>query len=161
MEKVWLAVGGVVVNQSGDWLVVKKKYGGLKGKWSIPAGFVKQGETVDEAIIREVREETGVEAKVVGLIGVRTGVIHDEISDNMLIFLLSALSETVTVQTEELFEAAFLPKGRIQKDEDTSKLLLHLSELNSFTILNPVHDVNPGNHFGYTKYHLYLKNSKN
>jgi 8-oxo-dGTP diphosphatase len=90
---VWLAAAGIVLNDAGDWLVVKKKYGGLQGQWSLPAGFVQRGETADEAVIREVEEETGIQAEVIGLIGLRTGVIDDEISDNMMIFLLKALSK--------------------------------------------------------------------
>jgi ADP-ribose pyrophosphatase YjhB (NUDIX family) len=88
-ENVWLGVAGVVISDDGRWLVVKKRYGGLKGSWSLPAGFVNEGETADEAVIREVYEETGVECTVKGLLGVRTGVIRESISDNMLVFLLS------------------------------------------------------------------------
>ena len=51
---VWLAAAGLVVNSEGQWLVVRKTYGGLKGKWSIPAGFVDGNETADDAAIREV-----------------------------------------------------------------------------------------------------------
>jgi ADP-ribose pyrophosphatase YjhB (NUDIX family) len=54
---VWLGVSGLVVNKKGEWLVVKKRYGGLKGKWSLPAGFVEGNETADEAVIRETLEE--------------------------------------------------------------------------------------------------------
>lgn len=91
--KVWLAVGGLVKSSQGHWLVVKKRYGGLKGKWSLPAGFVDEGETADEAVVREVKEETGIDCVVKGLIGLRTGVISEEISDNMLVFLLEPLDE--------------------------------------------------------------------
>ncbi len=87
--KIWLGVSGVTVNELGQWLVVKKAYSGLKGRWSLPAGFVNAGETVDEAVIREIKEETGIDCRVSGLIGFRTGVIRDDISDNMAIFLLS------------------------------------------------------------------------
>ena len=45
---------------SGEWLVVMKRYGGLHAKWSFPAGFVSRDETIDQAILREVKEETGV-----------------------------------------------------------------------------------------------------
>ncbi len=38
---VWLGAAGLVVNSKGQWLVVKKRHGGLHGKWSLPAGFGK------------------------------------------------------------------------------------------------------------------------
>lgn len=69
--KVWLAVSGLVISPEGNWLVVKKKYGGLKGKWSLPAGFVEPGETADEAAVREVEEETGIKCTVKGMLGSR------------------------------------------------------------------------------------------
>ena len=46
-RNVWLGAAGLVVNGEGQWLVVRKNYGGLKGLWSIPAGFVDGGETAD------------------------------------------------------------------------------------------------------------------
>jgi 8-oxo-dGTP diphosphatase len=159
--KVWLAAAGLVVNDAGEWLVVKKTYGGLKGKWSLPAGFVKPGETLDEAAVREIKEETGIHAEVIGFIGMRTGVIRDEVSDNMAIFLLRALSNTITVQTDELLTAMFLKKEVLQKDKNTSTLLLHLLQLEPFSYLSLHDGMNPGEPFGYTKYYLYFKNSKN
>ena len=83
-KNVWLAVSGLVISDTGEWLVVNKRYGGLKGQWSLPAGFVKNDETVDEAVIREVLEETGIHTEIEGMVGVRSGVIKGEISDNML-----------------------------------------------------------------------------
>ena len=56
-SRVWLGVAGLVENEMGEWLVVMKRYGGLDGKWSLPTGFVKPGETVDEACKRELVEE--------------------------------------------------------------------------------------------------------
>jgi 8-oxo-dGTP diphosphatase len=158
---VWLAAAGLVVNDAGEWLVVKKKYGGLKGKWSLPAGFVKPGETLDEAAIREIKEETGIHAEMIGFIGMRTGVIRGEVSDNMAIFLLRALSDTITVQTSELLTAMFLKKEVLQKDKSTSMLLFHLLQLEPFSYLSLHDGMNPGEPFGYTKYHVYFKNSKN
>lgn len=48
---VWLGASGLVMNRMGEWLVVRKTYGGLKGAWSFPAGFVDGGETADAAAI--------------------------------------------------------------------------------------------------------------
>ncbi|BDG37293.1 NUDIX domain-containing protein [Parageobacillus sp. VR-IP] len=157
---VWIAAAGLVVNEAGEWLVVKKKYGGLKGKWSLPAGFVQQGEMLDEAAVREIKEETGIDAEVIGFLGMRTGVIRDEVSDNMAIFLLRPCSHSITVQTDELFDAAFLSKQSLQKDPHTSGLLRYLLKLEPFSSFPPHDGLNPGEPFGYTKYRLYFKNSK-
>ena len=49
--------------------------------------------TADIAAIREVKEETGIDCKVVAMIGFRTGVLQDEISDNLAVFLLHPIDE--------------------------------------------------------------------
>src|SRR5262249_50648981 len=41
-----------------------------KGRWSFPSGYVDLGETTTEAAIREVKEETGFDIRLAGLIGV-------------------------------------------------------------------------------------------
>lgn len=153
--KVWLAVSGLVLTEDGRYLVVKKHYGGLKGKWSFPAGFVEEGETLDEAVIREVMEETGVQAKVVGMIGIRSGVIQNEISDNMIIFLMRARHTDITVQEKELEEAAFLTKDQLRFDENTSLLVKYFIE-QKYQLMNMYEHLNPGDHFGYTSYKLFV-----
>ena len=153
--KVWLAVSGLVLTEDGRYLVVKKHYGGLKGKWSFPAGFVEEGETLDEAVTREVMEETGVQAEVVGMIGVRSGVIQKEISDNMIIFLMRAKGIGITVQEKELEEAAFLTKDQLRFDKNTSLLVRYFIE-QPYQLLYLYEHLNPGDQFGYTSYKLFV-----
>jgi ADP-ribose pyrophosphatase YjhB (NUDIX family) len=156
--KVWLAVAGLVINAQSEWLVVKKKYGGLKGKWSLPAGFVDEGETADEAVIREVKEETGLTCRVEQLLGVRTGVIKHEISDNMIMFLLqqSKPEERIVIQEDELFEAAFIHPDQL-KDEQTASIMLAcmIEAMNSEKRIKIDH-IDQGQQFGYTSYKLFL-----
>ena len=75
---VWLGASGIVMNSKGEWLVVKKTYGGLKGMWSLPAGFVEGDETADNAAIREVKEETGLDCILEGMVGFRYRHIERE-----------------------------------------------------------------------------------
>ena len=49
-------------------LMVRPSRGYLKGEWALPSGFVEYGESPDEAIIREVKEELGLEASVRSLL---------------------------------------------------------------------------------------------
>lgn len=155
-EKVWLGVSGLVVNEKGEWLVVKKSYGGLKGKWSFPAGFVDEGETVEEAVVREVFEETGIHAKIKGVIGVRSGVLKKDISDNLIIFLLKAESDKIILDEKEIDEAQFRTPESLQKDPDASLLLIELAKKQCLTPLVMKGSLNPGNHFGYQTYTLFL-----
>ena len=156
--KVWLAVAGLVENERGEWLVVKKKYGGLKGIWSLPAGFVEMGETADQAVQREVFEETGVKTEVERVIGIRTGVISNDISDNMIIFALtSVVSNTViTVQETEIQEAQWISKDQLETGEGVSKMIPSMiKELRAEGFVKqPLSD--PGKQFKYTVYHLFL-----
>ena len=61
---------GAVVFKGNDVLLIKRGKPPLKGHWSIPGGKVEYGERLEAAIAREVREETGVEIKLIGLIDV-------------------------------------------------------------------------------------------
>ncbi|WRP05928.1 NUDIX hydrolase [Rossellomorea aquimaris] len=156
--KVWLAVAGLVIDENGKWLVVKKKYSGLKGMWSLPAGFVNPGEAVDDAVIREVREETGLHTIIKGIVGVRSGVIQDDVSDNMLIFLLEN-KETSSIQMEEkeLWDVGWKSPQELLEDDKTS-VMVHemIKQLTVQKILSPIEGINPGDHFAYTQYKLFL-----
>ena len=60
----------VVASDGGRILMVKRAIDPMMGRWSLPAGYVDRGEEVEEAAIREVREETGVEVRLDSLLGV-------------------------------------------------------------------------------------------
>lgn len=55
------AVGAVIADTAGAVLLVRRGQPPRDGEWSIPGGKVEWGETLDAAIRREVREETGLE----------------------------------------------------------------------------------------------------
>ena len=155
--KVWLGVCGIVTNDLGQWLVVEKTYSGLKGQWSLPAGFVQQGETIDEAMVREVKEETGIKASVHGLVAFRSGVINSEISDNMAILYAQARTYDIVVQEAEIRTAAWLSPVDIAASEKSSSLLKELAHTHITSHFLPVVDsFNPGEVFEYTAYKLFL-----
>lgn len=156
---VWLGVSGLVLNSVGEWLVVRKSYGGMKGMWSLPAGFVNGGETVDMAIIREVKEETGIDCQVEGMIGFRTGVLKGEISDNMAIFLLTPLDEKQLVIPElnEILEASWEKPNELKEDVNASVLIREISGKVMESAFDEIKNLNPGDRFGYTAYKMFFK----
>jgi 8-oxo-dGTP diphosphatase len=62
-------VGAVVHDASGRLLVVRRGREPGRGRWSVPGGRLEPGETVEQGVAREVREETGLEVTVGPLVG--------------------------------------------------------------------------------------------
>ena len=65
-----VAVDIVIVGRDGSVVLVKRAGEPFKGMWALPGGFVEYGERVEEAAIREAREETGLEVTIKALVGV-------------------------------------------------------------------------------------------
>lgn len=156
-DKVWLGVSGLVINEQGEWLVVTKQYGGMKGMWSFPAGFVDNGETADQAVLREIYEETGIEGSVEGVIGLRTGVIKDIISDNMIIFLVRPAHTTIRqdIPDEEIEDVQFRSTDDLYQDDHCSPMVRALIDEMQVP-LRLKSTTSPGKQFNYTHYHLFL-----
>jgi mutator protein MutT len=69
---------GAIIICNGKILLEKRKSEPAKEKWSIPGGLVELGENTEEAVIREVREETGLEVEKPQLIDVIDNISLDE-----------------------------------------------------------------------------------
>jgi 8-oxo-dGTP diphosphatase len=64
-----IGVGGVVIDGERT-LLIRRGSPPLKGEWSIPGGLLEVGETLEQGVMRELLEETGLEVRVVDLIEV-------------------------------------------------------------------------------------------
>lgn len=76
-----IGVGALVLrrtrNDIMEVLLVKRKYPPFPGYWSIPGGHVEAGETIFEAAMRELYEETRIEAKPIGIVDVHELILRE------------------------------------------------------------------------------------
>lgn len=72
---------GVVCFKDDHVLIVKRAKPPIKWEWSIPGGGQELGETTRETALRELKEETGIDARLIGLIDVIDSVSHDDNGD--------------------------------------------------------------------------------
>lgn len=63
------AVAGVIVDERGRMVVLVRGKEPGQGKWDLPGGFVDPGETVEDALRREVREEVGLDVRALRYLG--------------------------------------------------------------------------------------------
>ena len=71
-----LAVDAVWIQRRRVLLVLRGR-APFRGRWALPGGFVELRETVEAAVTRELREETGLRARPAGLVGVYSGPDRD------------------------------------------------------------------------------------
>src|ERR1700683_2031445 len=71
-----LGVGALIFDR-GKILLVERGKEPLKGYWSLPGGALETGETLEQGVIREVREETGLEVKPLKVLEIFERIIRD------------------------------------------------------------------------------------
>lgn len=68
-----VGVTGIVRADDGRVLLLRHRLWPPEGQWGFPSGFARRGETFQETIVREVREETGLTVRVGRLLELRSG----------------------------------------------------------------------------------------
>ncbi|KDP29944.1 hypothetical protein JCGZ_18513 [Jatropha curcas] len=107
-----VGIGAFVVNDNREVLVVQEKGGAFKGTglWKLPIGVVNEGEDICKAAVREVKEETGIDAEFVEILAFRQS--HQSFfskSDLFFVCLLRPISFAIQKQESEVAAAQWMP----------------------------------------------------
>lgn len=119
-----VAVGGYVFDKQGNILIVKKSYRG----WDCTGGQIEEGENLEEGVIREIFEESGVRASVRCLAGIYSNVGQHKFYDGV-----------TNVPTKVMFDfICDYIEGELTTSDETSELLWVPKEKVLEYLSNPV-----------------------
>jgi ADP-ribose pyrophosphatase YjhB (NUDIX family) len=125
-----LVGAGAVVYDGPKVLLLKRKYPPNEGRWALPGGLVELGERVQDAVVREVREETNLQVVLEGLLDVATDIHLDERSRPkyhyvLVDYLAGRVGGRVSLNAESSdfgwFTAA--QAGKLDMSEETREVL--------------------------------------
>jgi mutator protein MutT len=111
-ERVFLNFAAAfILNEQGELLLHKRTD---KHAWGLPGGALELGESAEEAVIREVLEETGLQVKVDAFVGVYTRYFEeypsgDQAQSIALFFVCSIVGGALSTQNEETLDLQFFP----------------------------------------------------
>ncbi|MGR6921921.1 NUDIX hydrolase [[Actinomadura] parvosata] len=111
-----VGVTGVVRDRDGNVLLLRHRFWPEHRQWGLPTGGAKRGETFEQTVVREVREETGLEVSVGELVHLRSGFrLRVEVAYEALY----AGGGTMRLNAMEILEARWcapgdLPEGLLE-----------------------------------------------
>lgn len=103
---------GAIALADEQLLMIRRGHGPASGRWSIPGGRVELGETTAEAVVREVAEETGLEALCDEFVG-WVERIEDDYHYLILDFKITVLSTDAPTAGDDAAEARWVPLDQV------------------------------------------------
>ena len=112
-------VAGCLVKKDDKYLLVQEKQPKVYGLWNLPAGYVDKGESIEDAAIREVKEETGFDVEL----GAEIAIYHESTKKPVKhIFSATITGGQLTPQENEILDVKWLFYEEIKELNDSGKL---------------------------------------
>ena len=105
---------GVVCLRGDSVLLIRRGTPPRQGEWSLPGGRIEPGERAVEAALRELREETGVEAEITGLIDVVDGLFPEAGRHYVLIDYAARWVSGEPVAGDDALDARFVALDEVE-----------------------------------------------
>jgi ADP-ribose pyrophosphatase YjhB (NUDIX family) len=105
---------GVLLTRGADVLLVRRKFEPRAGTWCLPAGFMEDGETPERCAVRELREETGLRARLTGLYGVYAGFDDPRVRAVLILYTAERVGGRLKPGDDAL-DARWFPLSRLPR----------------------------------------------
>ncbi len=110
---------GALLIEDGKLLLVKRGAKPGQGKWSIPGGLVELGERVQETVVREVKEECGLDIEVERLMDVFDSIMRDEKGriqyQFVVVNFLAKIKGGLLKNADDVLEARWVSLNEVEK----------------------------------------------
>lgn len=117
---------GAIVTKAGKVLLVRRQQEPSRGLWSLPGGAVKLGEGLREAVVREVKEECGIEVTVERVVEVMDRIFLDHIGQvryhYVIVDFLASWRRGRLKAASDISEAAWVDPSAIRNFDLTAGL---------------------------------------
>jgi len=110
---------GALMIENGKLLLIKRGAKPGQGRWSIPGGIVELGERVQDAIVREVKEECGLDIEVEELMDVFDSITRDEKGriqyQFVVVNFLAKIKGGILKNADDVLEARWVQLNEVEK----------------------------------------------
>lgn len=135
-----MIVGGVI-EKDGKFLLVQEAKEKCRGKWNIPAGHLDSNETIFDGAKREVKEETGCNVELTGVLQIGNRVLKDDVFVS-IVFSTKLLEENIKYDPNEILDVKwFTYEELLAMKEELRSYNWIINSITAF-IENNVADIN-------------------
>ncbi len=116
-----------IIQKSSSILLVKRKKDPYKNQFALPGGFVNEGETIEEAIKREVYEETSLEVHPIDILGVYSDPTRDPRGHMMTVVFIVLMIRGTPTAGDDAKDISWIPIEKLNdiKIAFDHKLVIH------------------------------------
>ncbi len=114
------AVAAIIVNDRREMLLCRRRYNPYKGSLALPGGFVDLNESAENAVRREIHEETGAETETIQYFDSFPNIYPYsgfEVRTLDMIFICSLKKNSVLVPNDDVSEIIFIPIEEIKPED--------------------------------------------
>ncbi len=132
--KKWSSAGGILLDERGRIALVRQRDRKGRWRWTLPKGRIDPGETVEEAALREVHEESGMRGRIVGPIALHEGRRHFTHFFEMTLECDDGIHDR---ETKKVCLVSLAEAGDLMSSRRDLQILRRLIELRTRTVVEP------------------------